>query len=112
MNNENMKNMVVLKDIPSNIVEEAIIILKPNVKIKSLDIVDNKNNKFKQENIKDSKKYIVSEAEMVVSNYLSKIEKEKSSIFKNNKKIENKYKRLRAISIFLGILLLTTFLIK
>ena len=26
MNNENMKNMVVLKDIPSNIVEEAIII--------------------------------------------------------------------------------------
>ena len=47
MNSENMKNMVVLKDIPSNIVEEAIIILKPNVKIKSLDIVDNKNKRNK-----------------------------------------------------------------
>ena len=47
MNKENMKNMVVLKDLPSNIVEEAIIILKPNVKIKSLDIADNKNNKSK-----------------------------------------------------------------
>lgn len=112
MNKESMKNMVVLKDLPSNIVEEAIVILKPNVKLKSLDIADNKNSKTKQDNMKDPKKYIISEAEMVVSNYLSKIEKEKSSIFKTNKKIESKYKRLRAVSIFLGILLLTSCLIK
>mgnify|MGYP003293870413 CR=1 FL=1 len=38
MNTENMKNMLVLKDLPSNIVDEAIVILKPNVKLKSLDV--------------------------------------------------------------------------
>ena len=33
MNIDNMKNIVVLKDLPSNMVDEAIIILKPNVKL-------------------------------------------------------------------------------
>ena len=42
MSTENMKNMVVLKNLPSNIVDEAIIILKPNVKVKSLDLAENK----------------------------------------------------------------------
>ena len=37
MNPNQMKNMIVLKNIPSNIVEEAIIILKNNKKIKSLE---------------------------------------------------------------------------
>ena len=60
----------------------------------------------------DSRKYIVNEAEMIVSNYLSNIEKEKKHNYKINKKIENKYKRARGIAIFLGIMLLVTFLIK
>ena len=30
MNTDDMKNMVVLKNLPSNIVDEAIVILKPN----------------------------------------------------------------------------------
>lgn len=34
MSIESMKNMVVLRNLPSNIVEEAIVILKPNVKLK------------------------------------------------------------------------------
>ena len=29
-----MKNMIVLKNLPSNIVDEAFVILKPNSKIK------------------------------------------------------------------------------
>ena len=44
--------------------------------------------------------------------YLSNIEKEKKHNYKINKKIENKYKRARGIAIFLGIMLLVTFLIK
>ena len=42
---ENMKNMVVLKNLPSNIVDEAIVILKPNVKLKSLDLAENKKER-------------------------------------------------------------------
>ena len=114
MSTENMKNMVVLKNLPSNIVDEAIIILKPNVKVKTLDLAENKkeSKNIKNEKEQNSKKYIINEAEMVLSNYLSKIEDEKKSTAKVNKKIENKYKKVRAISIFLGIMLFLTFLIK
>ena len=114
MSIESMKNMVVLRNLPSNIVEEAIVILKPNIKLKNLDLAENKTTNKKSENKtkQDSRKYIVNEAEMIVSNYLSNIEKEKKHNYKINKKIENKYKRARGIAIFLGIMLLVTFLIK
>jgi len=114
MSTESMKNMVVLKNLPSNIVDEAIIILKPNVKVKSLDLAENKkeSKNAKNEKEQNSKQYIINEAEMVISNYLSKIDNNKKNIYKTNKKIENKYKKTRAISIFLGIMLFLTFLIK
>lgn len=114
MNNDNMKNMVILKDLPSNIVDEAIVILKPNVKLKKLDLAENKkeNRKIKDQKQQNPKKYIINEAEMIISNYLSKIENDKKSKFKANKNIENKYKRLKAISIFLGMLLFMSFLVK
>ena len=114
MSTENMKNMVVLKDLPSNIVDEAIIILKPNVKVKTLDLAENKKESKNARNDKEqnSKKYIINEAEIVISNYLSKIENDSKNVYKTNKKIENKYKKTRAVSIFLGIMLFLTFLIK
>lgn len=114
MSIESMKNMVVLRNLPSNIVEEAIVILKPNVKLKNLDLAENKATSKKAENKteQDSKKYIVNEAEMIVSNYLSNIEKEKKYNYKINRKIENKYKKVRGIAIFLAIMLVATFLIK
>ena len=115
MNNiENMKNMVVLKNLPSNIVEEAIVILKPNIKLKKIDFAENKKNNKKAENtnIKNSKKYIINEAEMVVSNYLSTLENNKKNHVKVNRKIEIKYKRLKTLSVVLGIMLLVSVLIR
>ena len=120
MDKENMKNMVILKDLPSNIVEEAIVILKPNVKFKSLDIVKTKKEKGKEKeknkNVnktdKNSKKYIVNEAQMVISNYLSQIEKQKKKTYNSNKKLESKYKKIKVTAIFLGIALILSFLIR
>ena len=115
MNTENMKNMVVLKNLPSNIVDEAIVILKPNIKLKSIDLAENKkagSKKIKNENTDNTKKYIINEAEMVISNYLSKIEKEKKNTLKANRRIENKYKRLKAICVFLGVLLFVSFCVR
>ena len=37
MNTGNLKNIVVLKDLPSNLVEEAIVVLKENQKIPKLE---------------------------------------------------------------------------
>ena len=111
MEKESMKNMVILKNLPSNIVEEAIVILKPNVKIKILNLAEN-NKKSKSKKQENYRKYIINEAEMIISNYLSKIENEKKKTVNVNKKIENKYKRVRVIAMFLGILLLASWLIK
>ena len=118
MDKENMKNMVVLKDLPSNIVEEAIVILKPNVKFKSLDTVKTKKIKGKEKNKnsekldKNSKKYLVNEAQMVISNYLYQIERQKKKTYSANKMIESKYKKTRIIAIFLGVALILSFLIR
>ena len=40
METSNLKNMVVLKNLPSNIVDEAIIVLKTNKKAKKLQKID------------------------------------------------------------------------
>ena len=37
MNTGNLKNIVVLKDLPSNLIEEAIVVLKENQKIPKLE---------------------------------------------------------------------------
>lgn len=112
MNKENMKNMVILKDLPSNIVEEAIVILKPNVKVKSLNFAEKDNKRFKKNEEHNSKKYIVNEAQMVISSYLSNIEKQKGTCNSTNKKMEIKYKRAKLIGTFLGIALLISMIIR
>lgn len=102
MNESKMKNMVVLKNLPSNIVEEAYVVLKTNKNFK--------HNLQKQENVDErlSADYVVKEAEMVISNYLSNIEDKKT--IKNSKeveKIKKKYKKLKNTSMILaGILVL------
>lgn len=98
METSKFKNMVVLKDIPSNIIDEAIIVLKANKKIKKLQKVEQNIKQSSNENKKKDKEYILKEAEMIVNNYISKIEKnDTKDIF--NKNIKLKYKKLKKYSI-------------
>ena len=48
METSNMKNMVVLKNLPSNLVEEAIIILKSNKKVKKLQKIEKKRKQHER----------------------------------------------------------------
>ena len=69
-----LKNMLVLKDLPSNLIEEAYIVLNPNVKLK-MDQMENKQESEKVANNKVlSKNYILEEAKYVLLNYVSKYE--------------------------------------
>lgn len=61
------KKIICVKDIPSNIIEEAIFILKSNV-------VENKNTKLEMR----TKEIILDEAEEIVDEYLEKIKEEKN----------------------------------
>lgn len=110
MESSDMKNMVVLKNLPSNMVEEAIIIFKETQKIKQKELVDKGNIKKIDEKQPKSKEYILKEAEMLVADYINKIEN------KNHKEktIHQKYKKLKKYSIistgFLIISLIINFI--
>ena len=41
MEKEQMKNMIILKDLPSNIVDTAFIVFKDNVKVHKLQKIEN-----------------------------------------------------------------------
>lgn len=98
-----LKNMVVLKNLPSNIIDEAIIVLKGNQKAKKLQKIEKNKNQIDIENEKKDKEYILKEAEMIVNNYISKIENnEKKNIF--NKEAKTKYNKLKKYAIAITIM--------
>ena len=98
-----LKNMVVLKNLPSNIVDEAIVVLKTNKKVKKLQKIEQNKNSINSENEKKDKEYILKEAEMLVNSYISKIENdEKKNIF--NKDVKAKYNKLKKYAIAITIM--------
>lgn len=105
MQNSRLKNSIVLRGMASNVVDEAIVILKPNIKIKNFQKV--KNQKLSKDT--EGKDFIIKEAENVINEYVNKLN-EKSS---KNKilKLESKIKILRLINIMFFIILIISILI-
>ena len=109
-----LKNMIILKNVPSNLVEEAIVILKNSAKMKNLQKIEN-NKKNNKENIeKRGSDYVLKEAEMIVSRYISQLEKQKNKKEIDKKQVSKKYRRLKnyaylsSFIIFLQALILFT----
>lgn len=106
MDMNKMRNIVILKDLPSNLVEEAFVVLKNNQRIKNFEYADNKFEKISidgdvdEENFDD---YIVKEAELIVSNYISKMENQDLNGNKSEKSLLKKYKIMKAFAIIFGI---------
>ena len=106
--------MIILKNVPSNLVEEAIVILKSSAKMKNLQKIEN-NKKNNKENIeKRGSDYVLKEAEMIVSRYISQLEKQKNKKEIDKKQVSKKYRRLKnyaylsSFIIFLQALILFT----
>lgn len=110
METSNMKNIVVLRNLPSNIVDEAIIILKSNKKVKKLEVVDKNKQVNNQTSDKKTKEYIIREAEMLVNSYIGKIENTKVRDIKN-KVLKEKYDRLKRYSFVSTIILFISLII-
>lgn len=102
MEASNLKNMVVLKNLPSNIVDEAIIVLKTNKKVKKLQKIE-KNNQIDKEEKKD-KDYILKEAEMLVNSYISKVEIKDIKKENVSQKQKNRYEKLKKYAIATTVL--------
>lgn len=111
MNTGSLKNIVILKDLPSNLVEEAIVFLKENQKLRKPELidVDIKQQKAKSEEKRDntkpknSKDYIVNEAQMLIADYISRIENKNKKEDISYKKLKKKYQFLKKINMALAI---------
>lgn len=110
METSNLKNMVVLKNLPSNIVDEAIIVLKSNKKAKKLEKIEKRKTQ-NDENVKKDKEYILKEAELIVNNYIKNIENNnnRKNIF--NKDAKEKYNKLKKYSVIMTIMCIVQLLI-
>lgn len=88
-----MKNMLVIKNLKSNLVEEAIVVFKKNVRIKEENTVNSKLNLNKEKEL--SKNVYILEAENIVSEYIENLNKKQ--IENNNKKKINFLKILNIV---------------
>ncbi len=105
MNQSGLKNMVVLRNLPSNLIEEAIIVLKSNKNIKQIEKIDkNKVKEEPKEKVKE-RDYIQKEAEMLISNYIKRLEDRKKEKIENRKQENKKYLKLKKYSIIVTVLL-------
>ena len=119
MDKEEMKNVIILKNLPSNLIDEAIMVIKDRKSAKKFDfnqILNNgeekhkviqgyiKNDELKKiENTrKEGRKYVIKEAEIILSDYISKIERPKYNESKI-KKLEKSCKRAKKINLVLII---------
>lgn len=109
MESSDMKNMVVLKNLPSNMVEEAIIIFKETQKVRQKELIEKSKKISTAENQPKSRDYILKEAEILVTDYINQIENKRKIV--NNNNIIDKYKKLQKYSIVLTVLLVISLII-
>ena len=98
-----MKNVVVLKNLPSNLIEEAFVVVKSRKVAKSLECIDGKNKKFEKDCKDDG--YIVREAESVLASFVSFIER------KERKKVDLGLKRRYNMLKIYGVLVTVAFVV-
>ena len=113
-----MKNIVIIKNLPSNLIEEAIVVIKDKSNVKSIDELIKKEEKQKNKNIvhgymneddfnkiksiqMENRKYVVKEAEMVVNDYLDKIDENKKH--KEKMKMKKTYQKMKYANLCLAI---------
>lgn len=117
MNNQDTKNVIILKDLPSNLIDEAIIVVKDKKKVKDInynDLVKYKNENgivqgnMKQDDLKkiesikkENRKYIIKEAETIVANYIKRIEDNLSE--KSMDRLKTGYRKSKVLNVLLGL---------
>ena len=125
MSKENTRNVIILKNLPSNLIAEAILVVKDkkqvaeymkesefgankdvsNCKTYNNGIIygDIKTESLKKiENVKkEDRKYVIKEAETVVSNYIKRIEDNLAD--RKIDRLKKSYKKTKKLNIFLAM---------
>ena len=99
-----MKNTIVLKGMASNIVDEAIVVLKPNVKIKQGEF-NSKKTYEKWGN--DKKVFVVKEAENTINTYIEKLKSDSEKTNTQNLKIKYRFLQISNAVLIISIMIAT-----
>ena len=99
------QNTIVLRNLPSNLIEEATIVFKNKKTVREIEKAEKERKKQESTIIpvknKEGKRqsYAIKEAEMVIIDYVSGIEEKRKNINLRNNKVNKKYKSLKIYSI-------------
>lgn len=104
---DKLRNIVILKDLPSNVIEQAFVVLKKNQKIKNVEYVDNGSNNFVNErNDEDENDFIIKEAELLINDFVTdKTAADNRMVTFGSADINKKYKFMKRCAITLGCIL-------
>lgn len=100
------KNTIVLKGMASNVVDEAIVVLKPNVKLKQNEY-KTKGKSYAGD--KNKKMIVLKEAENTINMYMKKLEKENKR--SADRVFRVKYRFLKVCNIMLIFAIVTIALV-
>ena len=110
MSKENTRNVIILKNLPSNLIAEAILVVKDKKQVadymKESEFIiygDMKTESLKKiENVKkEDRKYVIKEAEIVVSNYIKRIEDNLAD--RKIDRLKKSYKKTKKLNVFLAM---------
>lgn len=105
MEQTNLKNTIVLKDLPSNIIEEAVIVFKNKKTVKEIEKIEKDNRGNKNKKIRKNNSYAIEEAELVINDYMTKMEEKRKNKNLTQKNINKKIKKLKIYSIVTSIVI-------
>lgn len=105
MEQTNLKNTIVLKDLPSNIIEEAVIVFKNKKTVKEIEKIEKDNRGNKNKKIRKNNSYAIKETELVINDYMTKMEEKRKNKNLTQKNINKKIKKLKIYSIVTSIVI-------
>ena len=100
MDISNMKNIIVLKNLPSNLIDEAIVVLKHNISSKIYNKVKDGQGDGKEK--KSNNDYVVNEAQMHIAEYISNLNHKNN--LNETREWEKKYIKLKRITKLLAVI--------
>lgn len=106
------KKIVILKDIPSNLIEEAILILKNDYDIKNCS--DMGKLSLAKELPNNGKKgrddYLLNEAQLIIDNYIKEC-KQQAELRRDAERNRNKLKKLFSLNTVINIVLTSSIIL-
>ena len=107
MDTKIMKKMIVLKNLQSNMIEEAYVVLKNNCKVHKFQKINEEENGLADHNEKEND-YMVKEAEMVINDYICKMESKEFNF--NNISLRKRNNIFKITTISFALLSLLNFI--